>query len=140
MKFGELYSFLYRAKNKRKFDPKPVIIFLKETKEKVFGLNLNFVPPRAQNAIIKTFNHEIFKNFQYDPFLTKMAQEREQKLSEQQMAQYLFYGNIKNRSKISLVLSEQKVRSERMIFTYMQNAFRIYLKTNIESIPTPVLL
>jgi Flp pilus assembly secretin CpaC len=137
MNFGEIYKFDYKTNTARRYDAKPVVLVLEEGKNKLYGLNLNFVPPVFRDSIIKLVNNEMLKKqLSFEEML--MVEERTKNIDSRRLAHILFYANTSNRENMMKIMDEQQIKSERRVFDVMRNSFRIYFKSNIKTQPVKV--
>ncbi len=136
MKFGEIFSFKYESKSKRKYDNYPTVLIVNETVENVYGINLNFIPPMHRKNVIELFNNEILSNFSFDERLVKMVQERQLKNEDERIAHILFLSNIDNRKSMLEGFRNNNIKSERRLLMILKHSFRIYKKENIKNKPT----
>lgn len=132
MEFGELYTFRYESRSRKlKYDPNPLIVVIEATEEKIYGINLHFIPPNHWDKIITVINKEMMKKFDFSERIVQIATDRQKVIDERKLAQLLFMGNVKNRKAILEHMDKKQIKSETMLLVMMQNAFRTYSKSNI---------
>ena len=125
MNIGKIYTFKYISK-KKPYDKKPFVILLAETKNKLFGINLNFVTIHSQKFVVKFINDEILKSGKGD--IEKLI-EANNKINEEQFFKILIMSN-----EDKPIMIDDKPKSKHSILKTMKKAVRIYSKKNITEI------
>jgi len=125
MNIGKIYKFKYISK-KKPYDKNPFVVLLAETKNKLFGINLNFVTIHSQKFVVKFINDEILKSGKGD--IEKLI-EANNKINEEQFFKILIMSN-----EDKPIMIDDKPKSKHSILKTMKKAVRIYSKKNITEI------
>jgi len=130
MKLGELYTFEYTAK-KKPYDRKPHIIFLGETAERVFGINLNFVPKSMRGQLVKHIYNKLLESGVFDKENIERVLKTKKLIEDDEFFNLLLIANENPEQNAVKTLNKRKVKSVTGFVKIMKETFRVYSKERI---------
>jgi len=131
MNLGELYTFKYTAK-KKPYDRKPHIIFLGETSDYIFGINLNFVPKSLMGQLVKHINNELLRAGVFDEENIERVMETKKQIENEEFFNLLLIANETSTQNAVKQVDKRKIKSRTGYVKIMKETFRIYSKERIE--------
>jgi molybdopterin converting factor small subunit len=144
MKFGDIYQFNYIADTKRGLDKTPRIVFFGETKDKIIGVNLNYLKIESQTGVMTIINQQMLRENPINEDMLHVITQRQKKMDDEWLARILLLANTddENRNddeeeekeeKKLIEIKEDKISKHEAI-NLMSRAFRVYNKRSIKDL------